>query len=88
MDKPTLKEAYRMFYSVKGHINVTPETALDCYNGYFKRRWYNEESAMYEEGFEEEWAKRNINTVITIKAGIPLQNTKQVTQLIMLVYLI
>tara|TARA_Y200000002_G_scaffold381198_1_gene394561 strand:+ start:1470 stop:1664 length:195 start_codon:yes stop_codon:yes gene_type:complete len=62
-DKPTLKEAYRMFYSVKGHINVSPEDALSCYDGYFKRRWYNEESGMYEEGFEEVWAKRNINTV-------------------------
>ena len=63
MEKPTLKEAYKMFYSVKGHINTSPDTVYSCYDNYFKRRWYNEESYIYEEGFEELWAKRNINTV-------------------------
>ena len=42
---------------VKGHINTTPETALDCYNSYFKRLWKDGSNgapiADYEQGFEE-----------------------------------
>jgi hypothetical protein len=57
---PTIKEAARLFWSIKGHLNVTDKTILDCYNGYFKRAWYNEEMYMHEEGFEEEWQKRKI----------------------------
>lgn len=35
-----LKEAYRLFFLVKGHLDTTPETALSSANGYFKRLWY------------------------------------------------
>ena len=35
-----LKEAYRLFFLVKGHLNATPETVLSSADGYFKRLWY------------------------------------------------
>ena len=53
-----LKEAYRLFWMIKGHLRVTPETALGCQDGYFKRLWYDEESYLKEEGFEEAWPKK------------------------------
>lgn len=34
-----VKEAYRLFFLVKGHLDCTPETALASANGYFKRLW-------------------------------------------------
>ena len=43
---------------IKGHLSVTPKTALDCQDGYFKRLWYDEESYLKEEGFEEAWPKK------------------------------
>jgi hypothetical protein len=36
-----LKEAYRLFFLVKGHLDATPETVLGSANGYFKRLWYD-----------------------------------------------
>lgn len=51
------KEAYRLFWIVKGHLNAPEQTILDSYNGYFKRVWYNEEAYIHEEGFEEAWRK-------------------------------
>jgi len=51
------KEAYRIFWIVKGHFNATEECILSCYDNYFKRVWYNEESYIHSEGFEEEWQK-------------------------------
>lgn len=44
-----------MFWIVKGYI-TTDEIAEQCYDGYFRRTWYNEESYIYEEGFEEAYA--------------------------------
>ena len=52
-----LKKIYRIFYMVKGHINVTPDVAHACYEGYFERLWYNPEAS--DEGFEELWATYN-----------------------------
>lgn len=50
---PSRKEAYRIFWMVKGHFNATESCILSCYDSYFKRLWYNEEAYLYEEGFEE-----------------------------------
>ena len=36
-----IKEAYRLFYMVKGHFNTTLDTVLSSQNGYFKRLWYD-----------------------------------------------
>tara|TARA_B100000287_G_scaffold364545_1_gene358821 strand:+ start:1166 stop:1369 length:204 start_codon:yes stop_codon:yes gene_type:complete len=52
------KEAFRLFWMVKGHLNCTYETAINCYNGYFKRCWYNEEAYIYEDKFEEAYVKK------------------------------
>ena len=52
-----IKEAYRVFWMVKGHINTSPETALSSYNSYFKRLWKDGSNGAplydYEQGFEE-----------------------------------
>lgn len=50
------KEAYRLFWIVKGHLNASEQCILDCYDSYFKRVWYNEESYIHEQGFEEAWS--------------------------------
>lgn len=50
MDDSLNKEIYRIFYMIKGHINVTPEVARECYDRYFERLWYNPEAS--DEGFE------------------------------------
>ena len=52
------KEAYRIFWLVKGHLDVTERTARSCYDGYFRRCWHDEESYKYEEGFEEAYNKK------------------------------
>ncbi len=52
------KEAYRLFWMVKGHLNCTADTAYSCYDGYIKRCWHNEEAYIYEEGFEEAYKKK------------------------------
>jgi|TARA_B110000858_G_C17802525_1_gene476064 hypothetical protein len=49
------KEAYRLFYLVKGHIGVNEQTARECYDNYFKRCWYNLESWTREDAFLELW---------------------------------
>jgi len=54
------KDAYRIFWLVKGHLNASEDCILDCYDGYFKRVWYNEESYIHEEGFEEAYNKLGI----------------------------
>ena len=47
------KEAYRLFWMVKGHLNASHETIMDSSDGYFKRLWGNHEACYHEEGFEE-----------------------------------
>ena len=42
---------------VKGYI-ADDDTARECYNGYTKRLWYNEEAYRYEDGFEEAYRKK------------------------------
>lgn len=39
MDEAELKEAYRLFWMVKGHIDCSDRTALDSADSYFKRLW-------------------------------------------------
>ena len=57
-DKPSLKEAYRIFFLVKGHLDCTEETALACYDSYFKRCWYSQESWTREEKFIKAYEKK------------------------------
>ena len=52
-----IKEACRIFWIVKGHLNATESCILDCYDSYFKRVWYMEEAYYREEGFEEAYNK-------------------------------
>lgn len=58
MDQSKIKEAYRIFFLVKGHLNCSQDTALSCYDSYFKRCWYNEEAWIREESFEKEYKKK------------------------------
>jgi len=55
-----LKEEYRLFYMVKGHLNASPETVIQSAEGYFKRLWYDGANGAplyeYEERFEKAWA--------------------------------
>ena len=57
-----IKEVYRLFNLVKGHIDCSPNTALSSANGYFKRLWYagSNGAPLYEkeEEFEIEWEKK------------------------------
>lgn len=59
-----LKEAYRLFFMVKGHLDATPETVLASAEGYYKRLWYAGGNGAplydYDEQFEIEWKKRNL----------------------------
>lgn len=59
-----LKEAYRLFFMVKGHLDATPETVLASAEGYYKRLWYAGGNGAplydYNEQFEIEWKKRNL----------------------------
>ena len=49
------KDKCRIFYIVKGHLNVSTQTIEDCYDYYFRRMWNNNECYIYEEGFEESY---------------------------------
>jgi hypothetical protein len=53
---PSHKEVHRVFWMVKGYI-ADDDMAEQCYNGYVRRLWYNEEAYRYEEGFEEAYKK-------------------------------
>ena len=55
------KEAYRLFWLVKGHLNTTHDTVMSSKDSYFKRLWYDGANGApisdYEEGFEEAFQK-------------------------------
>lgn len=55
-------EAYKLFWMVKGHLNVTEKTVLASADGYFKRLWKAGADGApiyeYEEGFEEAYRKK------------------------------
>ena len=46
---------------IKGHLNSSHKTIMEMSPHYFKRLWHNEESYIYEEGFEKEYEKRIFN---------------------------
>ena len=52
----TRKEAFRVFFLVKGHIDVSEKTAYACYDSYFKRLWYSQEAWTREEAFEKTYS--------------------------------
>ena len=56
------KEAYRLFWLVKGHIRTTDATVLSSVDSYFKRLWIAGSNGAplsdYEEGFEEAWRQK------------------------------
>jgi hypothetical protein len=56
------KEAYRLFFMVKGHLNCDENTAIECADGYFKRLWYDGADGAplydYSEQFELAWEKK------------------------------
>lgn len=56
-----LKEAYRLFFLVKGHLDATPETVLGSADSYFKRLWVAGSNGAplydYDEAFEKAWDK-------------------------------
>lgn len=52
------KDAYKLFWMVKGHIDAPHSTIIDSANSYFVRLWANEEAYYREEGFEEAWSKK------------------------------
>lgn len=58
-----LKEEYKIFYMVKGHLDASPQTVIECYNGYFKRLWASGCNGAplydYEEQFEQAWRHKN-----------------------------
>ena len=57
-----LKEAYRLFFLMKGHLDATPQTVLGSADGYFKRLWMAGSNGAplydYDEAFEEAWKNR------------------------------
>ena len=57
------KEAFRIFWLVKGHLSTSEQTIMDCYESYFKRVWYMEETYYKLDGFEEAYEKFYNNTI-------------------------
>ena len=51
------KEAHRLFWMVKGHLDASEQTILESAPGYFKRMWNNNEAYLHEEGFVEAYQK-------------------------------
>jgi len=57
-----LKEEYRLFFLVKGHLDASPETVVASANGYFRRLWIAGSSGAplydYDEQFELAWKEK------------------------------
>ena len=68
------KEAYRLFWLVKGHLNTSIETAIASQDGYFKRLWIaggnGAPLSLYEEGFEEAYNRKFHNGGTTVSESI------------------
>ena len=57
------KEAFRIFWLVKGHLKTSERTIHESKDSYIKRLWGNNERAEYgEDGFEEAYQKRLDNS--------------------------
>lgn len=58
-----LKEEYRLFYMVKGHINASETTIIECADSYFRRLWLDgaDGAPLYEysEKFEILWKEKH-----------------------------
>lgn len=56
------KEAYRLFWMVKGHFNTSESTVLASAEGYFTRVWRagcdGAPLGEWEDGFEEAYAEK------------------------------
>lgn len=64
MTSNELEHANRLFWIVKGRLvpkGWSDNTIQDMVKDYTKRVWYNEESYIYEEGFEKAWKKHLTN---------------------------
>lgn len=61
-EEDDLKEAYRLFFLVKGHLRCSPEMALASANGYFKRLWYDGGDGAplydYDSDFQIAWEEK------------------------------
>lgn len=58
MTSNEIEHANRLFWIVKGRLvpeGWSDKTIQDMVKDYTKRVWYNEESYIYEEGFEKAW---------------------------------
>ena len=57
-----LKEEYKIFYMVKGHLDATPQTVIESADSYFKRLWIDGSNGAplydYEEQFERAWEEK------------------------------
>ena len=54
MTEVDFKEKCRIYYMVKGDLTRTHRSQIEgSYESFFKRLWGNEESYLYEKGFEE-----------------------------------
>ena len=57
-----LKEEYRLFYMVKGHLDADPKTVINSAEGYFRRLWMAGSNGAplydYDEQFEQAWKDR------------------------------
>ena len=57
------KEANRLFWMAKGHLipdGYSDEDIRTVYGQFFKRFWYNNETYIREEGFDQEYGRRNV----------------------------
>ncbi len=57
MNNEKRKDAFRVFWLVKGHLNTSEQCIMDCYDSFFKRVWYMEEAYTKIDGFEEAYEK-------------------------------
>ena len=57
-----LKDEYKLFFMVKGHLDADPQTVIASADGYFKRLWADGSNGAplydYEEQFEQAWRDR------------------------------
>ena len=56
MTEVDFKEKCRIYYMVKGDLTRTHRAQIEgAYDSFFNRLWGNEESYLYEEGFEDNY---------------------------------